>query len=515
MSPSFLLVLLAVVGQAPAEPTRPPVLLLPPETTEEPPRNDIRLYLPETGQPAPAGPSVGNAPLAPAPMPLPNPGQPNPGQPNLGQPNLGQLNLGQPGPGPIVERRPDMVLHWNAIARTAIRVDHTPPPIAARNLAILSTAVCDSVSAVLDARMPLVIDVKVAPKMIGDPVAAEAAAISAAHRVLVNLYPQQQTALDEAFCKSVSDLAASPFRDAGVVLGRLIADKALEWRAADCQFIGGTHQPREGFGLWRPTAPDFTPALIPDWAKAAPFAVREESLPKLKGPPPLNSNEYWTALSEVRAVGARESTVRTAEQTEIANFWADGVGTSTPIGHWNKIAADVSRARGLSLSDNARLFAMLNMCLADAGRVCWVIKFRTDFWRPITAIRLIADPAAPNVPLHPNWEPLLQTPPFPSYTSGHSTFSGAAAASLVRFFGNDECRFESTSEGLPGVRRSYPGFWAAANEAGKSRIYGGIHFEFDNADGLMMGRAVAENVIDNAFRPRPDIRTEAARRPLP
>jgi hypothetical protein len=490
MSPSFLLTLLVIVGQAPmTESAGPPVILLPPVTTDEPPRRDIRLYTPESPQPAaPSGPNVGTVPAAPNPANLPL----------------------------LVERRPDMVLRWNEIARTAIRVDHTPPPIAARNMAILSTAVCDSVSAVLDARMPLVIDVKVAPKMIGDPVAAEAAAIASAHRVLVNQYPQQQTALDDAFEKSVHDLGAGPLREAGIVLGRLIADKAIAWRAADCQSMGGTHCPLDGFGLWRPTAPDFTPALLPDWTRATPFAVREESLPMLKGPPSLSSPAYFAALREVRDLGRRDSTVRTAEQTEIANFWSDGVGTSTPVGHWNKIAADVSRAKGLSLSDNARLFAMLNMSLADAGRVCWVIKFHTDFWRPITAIRLLADRNAPNVPVDPNWEPLLPTPAFPSYTSGHSTFSGAAATALAKFFGSDDVRFESTSEGLPGVRRSYPGFWAAANEAGRSRIYGGIHYEFDNADGLFMGRAVAENVIDSAFRPRlADQRVEAARQPLP
>ena len=498
MSSSFLLALLALVGQAPAtEPNRPPVLLLPPEATDEPPRfetprNDTRFYAPEAPKAAPSGPNVGN---------LPAPTNP------------------APQPAPLVERRSDMVLRWNEVARTAIRVDRTPPPIAARNLAILSVAVCDSVSAVLDTRMPLIADVKVGPKvagMIGDPNAAEAAAISSAHRVLVNLYPEQQTALDEAYCKSVSELAAGPFRDAGIALGRFVADKVLDWRAADCQFIGGTHVSREAFGIWRPTGPDFTPALLPDWTKAPAFAVREESLPKLKGPPPLSSAEYWAAFNDVRAFGARDSAVRTAEQTETANFWADGVGTSTPIGHWNKIAADVSRARGLPLADNARLLAMLNLSLADAGRVCWIIKFRTEYWRPITAIRLVADPKVPNVPLDPNWEPLLQTPPFPSYTSGHSTFSGAAAAALVRFFGSDDVRFESTSEGLPGVKRSYPGFWAAAQEAGRSRIYGGIHFEFDNADGLVIGRAVAENVIDNAFRNRQvEQRIEAARQPLP
>ena len=103
------------------------------------------------------------------------------------------------------------------------------------------------------------------------------------------------------------------------------------------------------------------------------------------------------------------------------------------------------------------------------------------------------------MPIDPNWEPLLLTPPFPSYTSGHSTFSGAAATTLARFFGSDDVRFDSTSEGLPGVRRSYDGFWAAANEAGRSRIYGGIHYEFDNADGLTLGRSVADSVIEGAL----------------
>ena len=411
-----------------------------------------------------------------------------------------------------------MVLRWNEVARTAIRVDRTAPPVAARNLAIMSTAVCDSVGAILGSKSPLVVDGKVAPKMAGDTISAEAAALAAAHRVLVNLYPQQLTPLDEAYCKSLADIAAGPNRDAGLTLGRLIADKAIEWRAADCQAMTGTYAPKSGFGAWRPTPPEFAEPLLPGWVRATPFAVRDDALPKPKGPPPLGSNEDWTALAVVRAVGAKNCPMRTPEQTEIANFWADGINTSTPVGHWNHIAATVSRTRGLSLGDNARLFAMLNLSLADAGRVCWIIKFQSEFWRPITAIRLVADRNAPNVPLDPNWEPLLPTPPFPSYTSGHSTFSGAAAAALAKFFGSDEVRFDSTSEGLPGVRRSYPGFWAAASEAGKSRIYGGIHYEFDNADGLFMGRAVADNAIDNAFRIRTtptSVPYEASRRPLP
>jgi hypothetical protein len=412
--------------------------------------------------------------------------------------------------------RADLILRWNETARTAIRVDRTPPPIAARNLAIMSAAVYDSVGAVLGGQTPLVIDVRVAPSMAGDPVAAEAAALSSAHRVLVGLYPEQKTPLDDAYCKSVAELPAGPMRDAGLELGSRIAVKALEWRAADCQAMNGPpFVPREGFGLWRPTPPEMSAALLPNWTRVGPFAVRPDFQPKVKGPPPLSSPEYWAALSEVRALGSRTSTVRTPEQTEIANFWSDGVGTSTPVGHWNKIACDVAKSRGQGLADNARLFAMLNLSLADAGRVCWIIKFETQLWRPITAIRLIADRNAPNVPLDPNWEPLLPTPAFPSYTSGHSTFSGAAAQALAKFFGTDEVRFDSMSEGLLGVRRTYPGFWTAANEAGRSRIYGGIHYEFDNADGLFLGRAVADNVIDGAFRRPANPPHEAARQPMP
>ena len=182
----------------------------------------------------------------------------------------------------------------------------------------------------------------------------------------------------------------------------------------------------------------------------------------------------------------------------MARFWADGEGTVTPPGHWNRIARSVAAEKKLELAERARLFALLNVAMADASIVCWDCKYRFDFWRPVTAIREV----------DPTWVPLLPTPPFPAYTSGHSSFSGAAAAALVSFFGTDRVRFSSTSDGLPDVTRSFDSFSAAAEEAGASRIYGGIHWAFDNTDGLACGREIGEDVARRHFLPAARGRSE-------
>jgi membrane-associated phospholipid phosphatase len=244
---------------------------------------------------------------------------------------------------------------------------------------------------------------------------------------------------------------------------------------------------------------------LPEWGYVAPFAIRKGTQYQPPGPPALSSAAYAQALNEVKALGGKDSRARTEDQTQIAHFWADLAGTSTPPGHWNLIAQEIARQRGTSLAENARLFALLNVCLADAGILCWVIKFTYDYWRPITAIQRADVDDNPSTEPDPNWQPLLETPPFPSYTSGHSTFSGAGAAALASFFGTDTIPFASTSEGLPGVRRSFPGFWAAAQEAGMSRIYGGIHYQFDNTDGLAVGRALALYVARQHFQPRANL----------
>jgi membrane-associated phospholipid phosphatase len=310
------------------------------------------------------------------------------------------------------------------------------------------------------------------------------------------------------------DMQPGESMENGVALGHAVAEKVLAWRAADGQGRRVAYRPRLGPGLWQPTPPRYKPALLPQWPRLACFAMRSGDQFRPSAPPPLDSAEYEAAYREVEALGGIDSRVRTREQTQIARFWADGDGTVTPPGHWNRIAQGVSRDRRLTLEENARLFALLNVALADAGIACWDCKFKYEFWRPVQAIR----------ESDPRWTPLLETPPFPAYSSGHSTFSGAAAAVLAMFFGTDAVRFCSTSDDLPGVTRSYTSFSAAAAEAGQSRIYGGIHWQFDNVEGLHCGREVGEYVCKYFLRPRqlpsreapPDVRLlppEAVLRP--
>ena len=230
--------------------------------------------------------------------------------------------------------------------------------------------------------------------------------------------------------------------------------------------------------------------MLPQWATLAPFALNRPSQFRPAGPPWLGSQAWADAFNDVKNLGASSNSTRTADQTEMARFWVDGAGTDTPPGHWNRIAASAALQAGNSLTLNARLFAQLNVALADATIVCWDAKYHYGFWRPVTAIRAADTDGRSDTFVQANWTPLLVTPPFPEYISGHSTFSGAAAETLTGVFGA-AYPFTADSPGLPGVQRSYASFNAAAEEAGRSRIYGGLHFEFSNQGGLAAGRTLA------------------------
>jgi membrane-associated phospholipid phosphatase len=219
------------------------------------------------------------------------------------------------------------------------------------------------------------------------------------------------------------------------------------------------------------------------------------------GPPPLNSAQYAADLNLVKSLGAANSTNRTAEQTLIARFWSDFSYTVTPPGHWNQIAQNVATNNGLSVEQNARLFALLNIAMADAGIAVWDAKYIYNFWRPITAIQQADVDGNAETIADVEWTPLLTTPSFPEYVSGHSAFSAAAATVLARFFGADNVPFTVGSDSVSGVMRSYASFAAAAEEIGMSRIYGGIHFLSADLDALNLGRKIGEYVESNFLLP--------------
>jgi membrane-associated phospholipid phosphatase len=386
------------------------------------------------------------------------------------------------------QQKSDMVLFWNELALDAIRKSQTPPPVASRNLAIVHVSIYDAVNAIDGTHAPYRVNIRPLPGA-----SPEAAAVSAAHRVLIELYPRLRNTFDKALADSLAQLPEGNGKVFGRDLGRFTAERILAWRSQDGMERRAIYAPAPAPGVWQRTPPDFAEPLLPHWRGLAPFAMDQRIRLHPKYPPGLTDPAYTVAYKEVKALGAVNSTARTKEQTEIAHFWADNAGTVTPPGHWNQIAQAIARQRRTSLVENARLFALLNIALADAGIMCWDCKYKLSYWRPVTAIRYTGETGNSDTEPDREWTPLLDTPPFPSYTSGHSSFSGAGATVLADFFG-DRVSFQSTSDGLPGVTRSFTSCWAAAQEAGQSRIYGGIHWQFDNTEGLAMAKTLAEFV---------------------
>jgi hypothetical protein len=242
------------------------------------------------------------------------------------------------------------------------------------------------------------------------------------------------------------------------------------------------------------------PALTPQWANLTPFAMTSPNQFDPSGPPALSSQAYADAVNKTESLGAANSTTRTADQTQIAKYWSDGAGTYTPSGQWNDIADQIAQQQGNGLAQDARLLAELNVALADAGIAAWNTKYTFNAWRPDTVIQSANSFTNAGIIQDPNWQPLIIDPPFPEYVSGHSTYSAAAADILTSFFGSTYAfgYTDSSLGSLPGVTRSYTSFTQAAQEAGESRIYGGIHFEFSNQDGLATGQQVGDWTL-NAF----------------
>lgn len=251
--------------------------------------------------------------------------------------------------------------------------------------------------------------------------------------------------------------------------------------------------PSDAPGAWRRTPPDYRPPLAPNWGRVQPFGIPGVDAFPLPPPPALDSPEYLHPFEQLRQWGAKEPRSRTAEETEVGLFWAyDRGGMGPPPILYNQMAAEVARLQGNGLAENARLFALLNLAQADAGIVCWAIKYRYNFWRPLTAIREAAFDGNPETLPEPDWEPLGApgsgvrpdfTPPFPSYPSGHAAFGGAIFRVLERYYGTDEISFACGSDELPGVVRTYQTLSQADEENALSRIYLRVHWSFDQRQG--------------------------------
>ncbi len=393
----------------------------------------------------------------------------------------------------------DIVTDWNSLALEAIRNESTAPPLAARDLAILHTSIFDAVNSITRSYQDYVFNV---PATSG--ASLEAAALGAAHQSLINLFPSQRATFDSAYSISLSSIPAGTSRESGLSVGLAVADRMVSMRSSDGSSTTIPYIPSTDPGQWQRTPPFFRPPDLPQWGQVTPFAMQSGAQFRPAGPPSLTSAQYAADLNQVKSLGGVNSTVRTPEQTQVARFWSDFSYTVTPPGHWNQIAQNVAHTAGTSLEHNARMFAVLNVGMADAGIAAWDAKYVYNFWRPVTAVQNADIDGNADTVADPNWLPLLNTPSFPEYMSGHSTFSGAAASLLAKLVGTDHFQFSVGSDTLPGVVRSYDSFEAAAEEIGMSRIYGGIHFLSADLDGLATGKSIGDYVWDNYFQPVPE-----------
>lgn len=391
----------------------------------------------------------------------------------------------------------DSVLDWTATMLQTVWRTTTSPPQGSRAMAIVSTAVYDAVNAITGGFASYL---EAAPAPAGASV--DAAVSAAAARTLSALFPDRAAEYAAKLAGSLAALAVSDKAKAdGVAVGNAAADAILAARANDGATASVPYTVGTNPGDYQLTPPAFRASLLPQWPNLTPFALTSGDQFRPPAPPALTSAEYATAVDEVKRFGRAEGSERTADQTQIALFWADNPGASpTPPGHWFDIALRLSKEKGLTTAENARLFALLGIAVADAGIVSWDAKYEYNLWRPITAIRSADTDGNSATTPDAAWSPLLTTPNFPTYTSGHSTFSGAAATILDAVFGAN-APFSTSSAFLPGAVRSFANFQAAAAEAGQSRIYGGIHFQFDNQAGLVSGRAIGQYVVANFLRP--------------
>lgn len=368
---------------------------------------------------------------------------------------------------PVFATSSNAVVYWNDQALQLIRKNSVPPPKASRILGLVHISIMEAVNSVQPGYKPYD---HYFDQLVGQPINAVVALSAAA--VLKREFPEDVERIN---------LLLGDNRNLGAEVGEYIVNKhpLVFGKMEQAESIAGYE--------WEPTSPKYAAYLLPEWCALAPLGIASAKEYRKKGPPPAGSKKLIRDLEETKSLGGKDSVSRTQDQAQIALFWADGAGTVTPPGHWNQIATQILERKKTSILESARIMALLNMALADAAIVAWDMKFKHNFARPINLFE------------SEGWEPLIVTPPFPEYVSGHSTFSGAAAEVLTRELGHES--FTTTSDGLPNVTRSYSSFDEAAVEAGRSRIYGGIHFAFSDEDGRKSGREIASYILSNYFQP--------------
>jgi len=387
----------------------------------------------------------------------------------------------------------DAVIDWNVQAQATILAPSPTAHASTLSFAMVHGAMYDAVNAI-DHRYQPYLPVPRARRH----ASKDAAAATAAFRVLAALYPDQLPALQARYDASLAAIADETAKRRGIAPGEGAATAMLAARANDGRLPPGTPYPfplGTTPGAWR-VSPPLT-AVEPAWwvGNVKPFMIGRGDRFRTAGPNPLASKAYARDLNEVKRIGAFDSPVRTADQTSAAVFWQ-----AAPLALYSGVMRDLSARYGLSRADNARLFGMVTLAAADSAISCWNDKYYWRFWRPIDAIRLADTDGNARTTADPAWRPLfdpatpsmppLATPNFPDHPSGHSCVTSSVVHALQDFFGRDKIAFDVSSPRFPGQPRHFRRFSDLLQEIVDARVWGGIHFRTADEQGAGIGRNV-------------------------
>ena len=384
--------------------------------------------------------------------------------------------------------RADVITDWTQTAIDVMKAVNVAGNPWTRSMAILHVSMSDSVNAVENRYTGFT------PGIAADPNAsAEAAAAAAAREILMRQYPGQKARIDTAFAAMLERVPDSPARAAGIALGEKVAATVFADRQNDDTNVPDTYRPLTRPGVWVPT----TPPLFSQYATARPWGMKAANQFRPVPPPKLSSTLYARDYNETKEFGGLKSVKRTDAQSDAVRFWAQG----NLFAAWYQAAAQISARRGLGLAENARLFGLLSMGIANCYILDWDAKFHYQFWRPLTAIRNGDQDGNDATERDAGWLPLNATPMHPEYPSQAGINAGTARNILESVFGTGPESFAVTDVADARLQRRFDSLAQMAEEHKEVRIWGGIHFRNSLEVGESMGRKLADHLLANYLKP--------------
>jgi hypothetical protein len=385
--------------------------------------------------------------------------------------------------------RADVITDWNQAAVAAMKAANIAGNPWARNMAMLHVAMSDAVNSVQGRYTS-----HVSPGPTKPDASAEAAAAAAARQIMLQQVPGQKALIDRTYAETTKAIPDGAAKSEGVAIGERCATAVLADRASDGTSVPDTYRPLTTPGVWIPT----TPPLFAEYARAKPWVLKSADQVRPGPPPDLKSALYARNYNETKEMGGAKSSKRTAEQTEAVKFWAQYNFNPT----WQEVTRQLSAAKNLSLAENARLFALLNMGIANTFINDWDAKFIYNFWRPVTAIRNGDQDGNDATERDAGWTSLNAVPMHPEYPSQAGIMAGVAIGVIEAVFGSTPAVPVVASDLMdPKLQRRYSSVQQMADESQEVRIWGGIHFRNSLEVGYEMGKKIAAYLVENSLKP--------------